>query len=348
MKPRLRIAFLAAGLLVSGRLLAGSLDPANAPEPTMHSLQEIYQEIHAIRTGMISTSSYSYTASTLSQTGQTNSYYPGDDGAYRKGEVYPIPRFTPGVGVYSNCVTDNLTGLVWLRNPDIITRNWTNALSYCESLDGSDGRGVWDDWRLPNFRELLSLVDARFVNPALPDTTGSGQWTEGNPFHGIQSDAYWSSTTFAGYPDNARVIGMGLGLLDYDYKIMARYVWPVRGEPSRTHVGPVGAGYTYISYTDENGGSTGGNRVLISGKTTHEGVEPGSVLIVLGGTSAVAHDNGSGGMTGSFVLGVTNLAVTGYIEYKTGVWALQFSPPGLSSSQSIYLNYRALGTLPVP
>jgi len=38
-------AVLAVGLLVAGRTLAGSLDPTNAPGPTMHTLQEIYQKV---------------------------------------------------------------------------------------------------------------------------------------------------------------------------------------------------------------------------------------------------------------------------------------------------------------
>lgn len=103
-------------------------------------------------------------------------------------------------------------------------------------------------------------------------------------------------------------------------------------------------GLTYISYTGENGGNTGANRVSVSGKTTYGLVKPGSVTIVFGGVSGSAHDNGSGGMSGSYVQGSTNLPVTGgSFEYQTGVWTLQFAPPGLPVNQSISLNYAATG-----
>ena len=41
------LAVLAAGLLVAGRALAGSLDPTNAPGPTMHTLQELYDQVQS-------------------------------------------------------------------------------------------------------------------------------------------------------------------------------------------------------------------------------------------------------------------------------------------------------------
>lgn len=38
-------AVLTVGLLTASRALAGSLDPTNAPGPTMHTLEEIYQKV---------------------------------------------------------------------------------------------------------------------------------------------------------------------------------------------------------------------------------------------------------------------------------------------------------------
>jgi hypothetical protein len=40
-------AVWAAGLLMAGRAMAGRLDPTNAPGPTMHTLEEIYQKVGA-------------------------------------------------------------------------------------------------------------------------------------------------------------------------------------------------------------------------------------------------------------------------------------------------------------
>ena len=99
----------------------------------------------------------------------------------------------------------------------------------------------------------------------------------------------------------------------------------------------------YVAYTGEDGGSTGINKASLAGKTQHGTVKPGSVTIVLGGVGGSAHDNGSGGMVGTFVLGVTNKNVTGSFEYSTGVWTLQMDAPGLPSPQNIFLNYLAAG-----
>lgn len=48
----------------------------------------------------------------LPKTGQTTSYYSGDDGEIQAGVDWPNPRFTDhGNGT----VTDKLTGLMWIK-----------------------------------------------------------------------------------------------------------------------------------------------------------------------------------------------------------------------------------------
>ena len=47
------------------------------------------------------------------KTGQTTSFYSGDDGELQRGVIWPSPRFMDwGDGT----VTDNLTGLMWLKD----------------------------------------------------------------------------------------------------------------------------------------------------------------------------------------------------------------------------------------
>jgi hypothetical protein len=66
--------------------------------------------------------------------------------------AWPSPRFT----AQTVTVTDNLTGLMWTKNANLAgTKNWSDALTYCNSLD----HGGYTDWRLPNIRELHSLID---------------------------------------------------------------------------------------------------------------------------------------------------------------------------------------------
>jgi hypothetical protein len=147
----------------------------------------------------------------VEKTGQTASYLAGDDGYFQKGIAWPNPRFTDnGDGT----VTDRLTGLIWLKNANCtcfyngdITgqneRDWSGALTaanllasgYCGLTDGSSV----GDWRLPNVRELQSLIHYGFYVPALPNTSGTGQWSEGNPFAGVQSSqsSYYYSSTLA-------------------------------------------------------------------------------------------------------------------------------------------------------
>ena len=167
------------------------------------------------------------------KTGQTVSYEPGDDGDLEKGVASPNPRFTDnGDGT----VTDNLTGLIWLKNANCMRffitdpgpneRRWqyaiwaANALQsgYCGLTDNSSA----GDWRLPNKRELLSLIDDGRSLPALP---------VGHPFVGVQWYYYWSSTTYASYELYAWYVPMGSGdAIGNGNKLSDLYcVWPVRG-----------------------------------------------------------------------------------------------------------------------
>src|SRR5204863_123985 len=85
----------------------------------------------------------------------------GQDGEIRAGAAWPTPRFTDdGDGT----VTDNLTNLVWLKNASPFgLRTWHDALEDCNRLE-SGSHGLTDgskcgDWRLPNIKEIESLVD---------------------------------------------------------------------------------------------------------------------------------------------------------------------------------------------
>ena len=175
------------------------------------------------------------------KTGQTTKYADGDDGDLEKGVAWPSPRFTDNS---DGTVTDNLTGLIWLKNANCAggTANWATALSYSNALydgctscfGGSTDCGLSDgstagQWRLPNVRELFSLIHWGVFNPAVPNTAGTGQWTSGDPFTGVQLGLYWSSTTCANYTSYAWHVDLFNGIVDGDGKTNAFYVWPVRG-----------------------------------------------------------------------------------------------------------------------
>jgi hypothetical protein len=162
------------------------------------------------------------------KTGQTASYATGDNGALQKGVAWPTPRFTinllfdTGVGT----VTDNLTGLIWMRNANAFgQRTWGQALSDANGLKSGE-HGVNDgskagDWRLPNRKELESLLDFSRNAPALP---------AGHPFTGVESNPYWSSTTVTN-STSAWNVNFNLGGVYMTDKSTAFYVWCVRGGP---------------------------------------------------------------------------------------------------------------------
>jgi hypothetical protein len=190
-----------------------------------------------LQTGTLTLTGSSYNAG-VPQTGQTptepiNPAPAGSDGALQRGIAWPSPRFTDH---NNGTVTDNLTGLVWLKNANCANaaRDWATALTDVAQLntngqmngnpcgDTSNGGSHQTDWRLPNVRELQSLIDYGRSSPALP---------VGHPFTGVQSGGYWSSSTVA--PDTTFAWGVSLynGFVGPVDKLSAFYVWPVRGGP---------------------------------------------------------------------------------------------------------------------
>jgi hypothetical protein len=193
-------------------------EPSSGPGSTMHTLDEIYALAWPAR---------------APKTGQTTSSATGDDGDLKKGVTWPNPRFTDN---NNGTVTDNLTGLIWLKNANCFgTKTWANALSSANTLNSgecglSDGSAE-GDWRLPNVRELHSLIHWGFFNPALPNTAGTGKLTEGDPFTGVQTvGSYWSSTDYAWFTTtSAWEVDMDDGYVSGGDKANGFYVWPARG-----------------------------------------------------------------------------------------------------------------------
>ena len=107
---------------------------------------------------------------------------PGQDGWYATG----CPTESRFVGNQDGTVTDTCRGLMWQKDTADSggPGPWCAALQYCENLSFAGH----DDWRLPNVRELQSIVDyGRFVPAIDPVFTAATSW-------------HWSSTAYAGDP----------------------------------------------------------------------------------------------------------------------------------------------------
>jgi len=113
-------------------------------------------------------------------------------------------RFTKTNGV----VTDSKTTLEWQddysdNGNNIKSTNWIDAIDYCErlSLNGHN------DWRLPNKKELLSIVDYGNFNPAISPI-----------FDMITFTYYWSSTSYASVTNLAKIVGFSSGATNSEDK----------------------------------------------------------------------------------------------------------------------------------
>lgn len=111
-------------------------------------------------------------------------------------------------------VSDKATQLMWQQDDSTKTYNWDDAISYCETAS----TGGYTDWRLPNAKELQSILDYT----RSPDTTGSAAIDPLFNATGFTNEAgqkdwgfYWSSTTHIksnGLGDAAAYVSFGRAL----------------------------------------------------------------------------------------------------------------------------------------
>jgi hypothetical protein len=136
-----------------------------------------------------------------------------------------MPVATPGaryVSDSSQTITDIKTGLMWSKcligqtgsscSGSPTTFTWKNALANADSsnLDG------YSDWRLPNIKELSSLVADNCSNPAINNIVFPAQPSSGN--------TVWSSSPYEGSPLNARYITFGTGQDGNGNKVSTYYI----------------------------------------------------------------------------------------------------------------------------
>ncbi len=91
-------------------------------------------------------------------------------------------------------VTDEATGLTWMKADSVKGMDWPSALEYAENLE----LGGHSDWRLPNAKELHSILDYS-RSPEATDSAAINPIFEATPITnegGVKDfGTYWTSTT---------------------------------------------------------------------------------------------------------------------------------------------------------
>ena len=134
----------------------------------------------------------------LPKTGQIIEYAAGDDGTYEAGwwigrlNADNRTRYIAETIGGDDIVRDLATGLMWAADGNAAgcnngaTATWANAIIYAEALSFAG----FSDWRLPNVKELLSLIeyDADLVVAVAP-------LIQEPPFSNTARGTYSTSTT---------------------------------------------------------------------------------------------------------------------------------------------------------
>jgi len=191
-------------------------------------------------------------ASTFPATGQTTSFPPTlkttdapvrDDGVVRAGGALRYQNNGDGT------ISDLNTGLMWEQKiRDIVTAQgnhdvtrrfaWDSAAAtiwdWLEQVNTEGGAGLagFNDWRIPNVKELESILDYGTFNPAVDPAFNNGPGI--GPCSVAEcsltaSSAYWSSTTYAHLLTAAWGVFFFAGDAGTDGKGFTFFVRAVRG-----------------------------------------------------------------------------------------------------------------------
>lgn len=160
-------------------------------------------------------------------TGQSNGE-PADSGFY-SGVPWPNPRFVMGRGATESCVTDKLTGLMWVKDLNSVKINgdidgaattWLNALASVKQANSTTRYCGYTDWRLPNINELRSMINYSIVHP---------YWWLNSYFANVKEINYMSSTISEVDKHDVWGISFKDGYIGRFPRDVMTNVWPVRG-----------------------------------------------------------------------------------------------------------------------
>ncbi|WP_276755683.1 DUF1566 domain-containing protein [Pseudoalteromonas marina] len=121
----------------------------------------------------------------------------------------PTDRFTVNA---DGTVSDTETGLMWQRcsysqtynTETLLCEGSTPAVTWQEALRGAtnDTTANYDDWQVPNIKELASILEHSCTGPSINEVV----------FLGTKSQNYWSSTSGVSSMSSAWVYQFDSGL----------------------------------------------------------------------------------------------------------------------------------------
>jgi len=195
----------------------------------------------------------------------------GQDGEVRAGGA--LAYVDNGDGT----VTDPNTELMWEKKSadgSIHDRDnsydWAGAAStFIAALNTNGGFAGYTDWRLPNVKELESIISHEEIEPVLtaafhrgcmPGCTVTTCSCVQSSFQMEASPQYWSSTSESASPDMAWTANTLSGVIDATGKAQRAYVRAVRGQ-----VAPAGAGTRFPATGQTTCWNTAGSAIPCSG-----------------------------------------------------------------------------------
>jgi hypothetical protein len=135
-------------------------------------------------------------------------------------------------------ITDNNTGLTWEKksldgtiHDENTIYTWTDAVAVHVSGLNALAFGGHSDWRLPNVRELQSILNYESFGPAVSAVfhTGCVAGCAISACSCTASSNYWSSTSFSPDPAFAWFVDFSGATVNRDGKLQANRVRAVRG-----------------------------------------------------------------------------------------------------------------------
>ena len=146
-----------------------------------------------------------------------------------------IPASTPDSQLQDNgdsTVTDLKTGLMWklcvegqsgsdCASGSAETFSWQQALQRAQTVNSGGGFAGFTDWRVPNIKELSSLVEYQCADPAI----------NLRRFPNASSDDVWSGSVVVGSSDLGWYVNFYHGRPNTDFKYNGNLLRLVRSVP---------------------------------------------------------------------------------------------------------------------